>query len=122
MDALTDALRDQEGHPAVQNASPAEIRQWMDAGLPVRLIDVREGREWDYCRIEGAELMPLSQIQEWSQRISPNGGPYVVYCHTGVRSLMACRRLAALGVERLINMRGGIDRWSQQVDSSIPRY
>ncbi len=51
-----------------------------------------------------------------------DGGPYVIYCHHGIRSYQVCTYLSGLGLRNLINMKGGIDRWSRTVDPSVPIY
>ena len=99
-----------------------EVKRRLDGGERLVLVDVREADEWDLCRIEGARLLPLSEIDRWAHALDPRGGPYVVYCHHGVRSRFACTRLAAAGLRGLINLRGGIDAWSQTVDPNVPTY
>lgn len=86
------------------------------------LIDVREPEEFAFCRLEGAQLLPLSQMSQWEADLAASGRPLLIYCHHGVRSARVCARLAALGHEQAINLAGGIDRWSIEVDESIPRY
>jgi rhodanese-related sulfurtransferase len=99
-----------------------EVKRRLGAGERLVLLDVREKAEWDRCRLEGARLMPLSEMDRWVHQLDPDGGPYVVYCHHGVRSRFVCGRLAAVGLRGLINLRGGIDAWSQTVDPSVPTY
>jgi rhodanese-related sulfurtransferase len=105
-----------------ETIEPAEIRRRLDGGEGLSLIDIRERCEWEICRIEGARLMPLSEILYWQHRLDPNGGPYVIYCHHGVRSRYACDYLSRLGQRTLIDMGGGIDRWSRTVDPGVPLY
>ncbi len=100
---------------------PREIARRLKAGEALTLIDIRERDEWDRCRVEGARLLPLSRIQAWQDDLL-DGGPYVLYCHHGVRSRWACTYLAQRGVRGLVNMAGGIDLWSKTVDSSVPTY
>lgn len=101
---------------------PEEIKRRLDAGEKLTLIDVREQNEWDYCRIEGAVLKPMSLTLDWQDEIDKDGGPYVIICHHGVRSRRICQHLESLGVKNLINMAGGIDAWSKTVDASVPLY
>jgi rhodanese-related sulfurtransferase len=84
---------------------------------------VREPHEWEAARIEGARLFPLGgfegrleELAAWRER------PIVVHCHHGGRSRRACELLLARGFSRVENLRGGIDAWSQEIDSSVPRY
>ena len=107
---------------AFQEASPSQIKLRLDAGERMRLLDVRERGEWILCRIAGAQLLPLSEIRAWQERLPRDGGATVLYCHHGVRSRWACHYLASAGIEGLVNLEGGIDRWAQEVDPAVPRY
>jgi len=84
----------------------------------VALIDCREEDEWRFNRIEGARLIPLSRFAA----ASPPAGPAVIYCHHGMRSLRAARHWRSLGSEQVWSMAGGIHRWSEEVDPSVPLY
>jgi rhodanese-related sulfurtransferase len=85
------------------------------------LIDVREDWEFKFAHIEGARLKPLGEIQFWSQTLDKNAA-YVVVCHHGGRSGMACEFLQQLGFKNVKNLDGGIDAWSITVDKTVPRY
>ena len=85
------------------------------------LIDVRETWEFARASIAGAELLPLGQIQEWAAKLD-KAEAYVVVCHHGSRSAMACHYLQTLGFKDVRNLDGGIDAWSIAVDPKIPRY
>lgn len=82
---------------------------------------MREPWEFDVAHIEGATLLPLGQIYEWAQSLDKDT-PYVIMCHHGGRSAMACQVLQSLGFKQVINLDGGIDEWSATVDASVPRY
>lgn len=88
-----------------------------------RLIDCREDDEWHLCRIEGAQLMPLSSFAEkvalWD---NTDTTPIAVYCHHGMRSLQATQYLRAKGFEQSFSVAGGIDVWSREIDPTVPRY
>ena len=88
---------------------------------PPVLIDVREPHEHRFCRIEGAQLMPLGEIEAWAERLDPEA-EIVLQCHTGVRSAHATLYLKQLGFKRVANLRGGIEAWSTEVDPDVPRY
>lgn len=105
-----------------QHLSPSDIKAKIDAGESLRIIDVREAEEFAICKIEGAELKPLSQFPVWSQELQSNTTPTVLLCHHGVRSQQACDFLAQNGVEGLINMLGGINAWADSVEPGMPRY
>lgn len=85
------------------------------------LIDVREPHEWDIGRIEGARLTPLSSFADALASLD-SARDVVVYCKSGVRSAKAVRQLQAAGFRRVWNLAGGILRWSDEIDRSVPRY
>ena len=84
------------------------------------LLDVREDVEWRIGHIPGARLVPLRSLPSVLGTL-PVAREIVVYCHHGTRSRAATELLAANGY-RVSNLVGGIDRWSREVDPSIPRY
>ena len=97
------------------------LEAWLDEGLDVRLLDVREPREHAYCRIEGARLIPMRQIPQSLDEIDGDALT-VAYCHHGPRSAQVVMYLRRQGFERVTNLAGGIDAWSLRVDPSVPRY
>ena len=101
--------------------TPTEFAERAARGERVRLIDVREPEEFELARVEGAELLPLSRFQEWAGALDAEE-EIVVMCHHGIRSAHVCAHLAAQGFTRMVNLAGGIERWSQEVDRSVPRY
>ena len=87
------------------------------------LIDCREPGEWSICQIEGATLIPMQQTPDQLENIqSRSGSRLVVYCHHGVRSLQVAHYLRNQGIVHAQSMAGGIDWWSQTIDTSVPRY
>jgi rhodanese-related sulfurtransferase len=87
------------------------------------LLDVREEDEWAVARIEGSRLVPMSQLGERLDELAAfRDQPIVVLCHHGIRSLNVTHALRHRGFAKTQSMAGGIDRWSQIVDSSVPRY
>ncbi len=112
----------QPGTPgAALEIGPAALRALLAAGEPIDLVDVREPSEWETCRIEGARLAPLSELGDHLASFDPSRR-VVLYCHHGIRSMNALRRLQAAGLTRLQSLAGGIDRWSQEIDPAVPRY
>jgi rhodanese-related sulfurtransferase len=81
---------------------------------------VREPHEHAYARIPGARLIPLATLPRVVAEL-PRDASIVVYCHHGVRSAHAVEFLRAAGITAR-NLTGGIDRWSVEVDPSVPRY
>lgn len=104
-----------------KEAAPREIKQRMDAGEDLTLIDVREPNEMMIAAIDGAEERPMSQAMRWIDAL-PKDGELVIMCHHGGRSAQVAMALAQRGHTNVTNMTGGIDRWSQEVDQSVPRY
>ncbi len=105
-----------------ENLEPAEIKQRLDSGEKLRIIDVRESHEWKICSIPGADQLPLCDFRYWQEEIRTEDGPYVFYSHYGDQSLYVCLLLSRRGVKGLINMVGGISAWSKTVDPSVPTY
>lgn len=103
--------------------TPDEVRRQLQSGS-VALIDVREPQEHQIARIEGAELIPMrtvpARINDLEDRAE--AATLVVYCHHGVRSLQVVNWLREQGLENCQSMAGGIERWSVEIDPSVPRY
>ncbi len=101
--------------------TPAELAARRERGEEVRVIDVREPEEFALARVEGVELLPLSRFEEWAGALKPED-EIVVMCHHGIRSAQVCAYLARQGFTKMINLAGGIDRWTTEVDRRVPRY
>ena len=88
------------------------------------LIDVREPGEFQIARIAGAELIPMRTVPAELSRLDAQAdeSSLVVYCHHGVRSLNVVHWLREQGVEACQSMAGGIERWSTEIDPTMPRY
>jgi rhodanese-related sulfurtransferase len=104
-----------------ETITPKQLDERIKRGEGLRIIDVREPIEYEIARIEGAELLPLSRFNEWAGALNPEE-ELVVMCHHGIRSAQVCAMLMRGGFARLYNLAGGIDRWSQEVDGSVPQY
>ncbi len=104
-----------------ETITPKQLEARIKRRERLRLIDVREPIEYEIARIEGAELLPLSKFNEWAAALNPDE-EIVVMCHHGIRSAQVCAMLMRGGFKRLYNLAGGIDRWSQEVDQSVPQY
>jgi adenylyltransferase/sulfurtransferase len=85
------------------------------------LIDVREPYEYEIARIDGARLIPLGELETHLSEL-PRTGTLVLQCHSGGRSEHATRLLQQAGFENAMNLEGGIDAWSVEVDPAVPRY
>ena len=105
----------------VPEIEPRALAERVAAGTPPLLLDVREPREWELARIVGARLVPLATLNSAIERLERDA-EIVVYCKTGGRSAQAARRLRDAGFTRVWNLAGGIRRWSEDVDASVPKY
>ena len=106
---------------AVPTISVQELKGKMDAGEAFELVDVREPFEYEIARIDGAKLIPLGEIGERFGELQEEQ-PIIVHCHSGQRSAQAVRLLRQRGFTKVYNLEGGIDAWSDQIDSSVPKY
>ena len=116
----------QEEAGAVENISVRELKTLLDAGGDdVVLLDVRMPQEAEIATIPGAVLVPLDQIENGSAieqvRQLAAGKRLYAHCKLGGRSAKALIALKREGIEG-INVSGGIDAWSQEIDSSVQRY
>jgi rhodanese-related sulfurtransferase len=107
--------------------SVEELAQRLNSDVvdKLQLIDVREPEEVAIARIEGFEVLPLSQFADWADSIQTRFDPHgetLVMCHHGIRSAQMCEWLSRQGFTCVKNVAGGIDAYSVLVDPSIPRY
>jgi rhodanese-related sulfurtransferase len=103
--------------------SPQEAQRRLNAGKAI-FIDVREPEEFRTARIDGARLIPMQDIPAELQKLEELAGEneLLLFCHHGVRSLQAAQWLREHGLENCFSVTGGIDRWSREIDPSVPRY
>jgi adenylyltransferase/sulfurtransferase len=98
-----------------------ELQRRLDAGEPLRLLDVREPWECAIARLPGSVNIPLGEIPaRW--RELEGEAPIVVLCKAGSRSRRAAQFLLAQGLPRVANLSGGIDAWTRDVDPSLSSY
>jgi sulfur-carrier protein adenylyltransferase/sulfurtransferase len=118
--------------PAAQEAAPVstsnateitavELKQRLDRGDKLRIIDVREPNEWQINRIPGAQLIPLGEIARRYAELDPNE-EFVMQCKIGGRSAKAADFLRSVGFKKVLNLRGGILEWIDKVDPTMPKY
>jgi rhodanese-related sulfurtransferase len=106
-----------------EEIAPQQLTQWLADSAEICLIDCREADEWGYNRIEGAKHWPLSKFPELGRALlESTDWPMVIYCHHGVRSLHLTRWLRHQGRGEVYSMHGGIDRWSREIDPTVPLY
>jgi rhodanese-related sulfurtransferase len=100
---------------------PSEVKQRLDKGEKMLLVDVREPHEYALCHIEGAVLIPMGSIPANLQKLDVDE-EVICFCHHGMRSMDVANWLRAQGVRSAKSMSGGIDRWSTEIDPKVPRY
>ena len=100
---------------------PGEVKRLLEQDKDVVLLDVRETHEFDIVRIEGATLIPLSELHLRTNELD-TADTIVTYCHHGQRSLQAIKTLEFFGFKKLKHLRGGIDAWAGEVDPEMARY
>ena len=99
-----------------------ELKQRLDSGEQVQIIDVREPNEYATARLPDSRHIPLGQVVGRMSEIDP-GMDTVVHCKMGGRSAKAIEALRRAGFTgRLTNLKGGITAWSNEVDPSVPKY
>jgi len=106
----------------MEEITPAELKQRLDKGDDIQIVDVREDNEVAIGRIPNSIHIPLGQIMGRINEIDPNRET-VVHCKMGGRSARAIDALQRSGYQgKLMNLKGGILRWSDEVDPSVPKY
>jgi rhodanese-related sulfurtransferase len=106
--------------PDYRNITPRTLKERLEAGDELELLDVREPWEFGMARIEGSRLIPMNALPERVAELDP-AAETVVICHHGARSAYVTRALERSGFPNVWNLEGGLDAYSQ-VDDSIPRY
>jgi len=103
--------------------TPRELRELLDSGKPLALIDVREPVEWDINHIEGAELIPKAVFEsgEALAKLQVDRTP-VFYCKTGVRSAEVLAIVKKAGFSDAVHVQGGIVAWGKQLEPDMVMY
>lgn len=102
--------------------SAAEVKSLRDSGQEFTLLDVREPWEFEAAQIAGSMHMPMGDVPaRFQQELDPENH-IVVVCHHGVRSMNVTAWLRQQGFEKVQSLRGGIDRWSREIDPTVPLY
>ncbi len=111
----------QAADDTMQTVTPSELKQELDSGKDVFILDVREPHEYEICCLEGATLIPLGQVPARIEELNREHD-IVVMCRSGARSGKATQFLAQKGFPKVRNLTGGILAWSDEVDPSVPKY
>ncbi|MGA2373366.1 MAG: molybdopterin-synthase adenylyltransferase MoeB [Candidatus Korobacteraceae bacterium] len=112
-----------EQKPATANIgdmTPEELKQRLDAGDDLFVLDVRDPHEYQICNL-GGHLIPLNDLPKRVGELDPSR-EIVVHCKLGGRSAKAVDFLKQAGFARVHNLAGGINAWSERVDPKVPKY
>ncbi|QTJ69034.1 adenylyltransferase/sulfurtransferase MoeZ [Rhodococcus sp. ZPP] len=123
-DAFCGVVSD-EGQAAAAGSTitATELRDLLDAGKDIQIVDVREPVEWDIVHLPGAVLIPKDRILSGEALAElPQNKPIVLHCKTGVRSAEALAALKKAGFSDATHLQGGVIAWARQVDTSLPVY
>ena len=106
---------------AATEISPVELKQRLDRGDNLKIVDVREPHEYEINKITGSLLIPLGDIPKRYVELDPSD-EIVVQCKMGGRSAKAAEFLRSKGFTHVLNLTGGILAWIDKVDPSQPKY
>ena len=101
---------------------PLEVKAMLDeSSSSIMLLDVREKWEFDLCHIPKSIHMPIAEV---ILRISEleKTNPIIIICHNGRRSLHIGLELIEKGFDNVINLKGGVDQWADDIDTSMTKY
>jgi adenylyltransferase/sulfurtransferase len=104
----------------VPEITPEELKQRLDAGEDLFILDVREPHEYQICHLNG-HLIPLGDLPQRVHELD-SSREIVAHCRSGVRSAKAVDFLRQAGFRKVKNLKGGILAWSDKVDPSVPKY
>ena len=108
-------------NPAEHAIQPHRLKQLIDNGHDIVLLDVREAWEYKIVHLNDAKQIPLGELPQQLPSLNPYA-EIVVYCHKGIRSFDAVHLLQQLGFKRVRSLVGGIDRWAREIDTELQRY
>lgn len=106
--------------PQVKQIPVGELKKLIDSGERMEFIDVRTPEERARASIDGTVLFTAEEDQRLSRL--PKDSILVFHCHHGGRSQQAAEHFASQGFSNVLNVMGGIDAWSQEIDPGVPRY
>lgn len=106
----------------MQEITATELKQRLDNGDDIQIVDVREANEVAIGRIPDSIHIPLAQVLNRMSEIDPSRET-VIHCKMGGRSARAIEALERSGFKgNLLNLKGGLIAWSNEVDPSVPKY
>ncbi|CAA9383780.1 MAG: Sulfur carrier protein adenylyltransferase [uncultured Rubrobacteraceae bacterium] len=111
------AAEEKNGVPEI---TVQDLKQKMDDGEPINVLDVREPHEYEVANI-GVRLVPLGELPRRLAEFDQSEN-FAIHCKTGGRSAKAVKLLQDAGFENVYNVKGGITAWSEEIDPSVPKY
>jgi len=107
----------------MQALTAVQLAEWLadDSRAKPLLLDVREPWEFQTCRIDGAQSMPMNSVPQRIEELEPDT-EIVAICHHGMRSAQVAMFLERNGFGKLWNLQGGVAAWAAQVDPKMPTY
>lgn len=107
----------------MQQISASQLKDWLDDPQREKplLVDVREPWEFQACKIEGAQSMPMRSVPARYMELNRDAD-VVVICHHGARSFQVGLFLEQQGFGKVINLYGGVAAWARDVDPAMPTY
>ena len=107
----------------VPEITVSELKERLDRGDRVTILDVREPYEWGISNLGeyGAKLIPMGELAERLEELDPED-EIVIQCRSGNRSAHATQFLRSRGYPKVANLHGGILAWSDEIDSSKKKY
>ena len=111
------AVAQENGVPEI---TVRELKQKMDNGEPINVLDVREPHEYEVANI-GVKLVPLGELPRRLAEFDQDEN-FAIHCKTGGRSAKAVKLLQDAGFGNVYNVKGGITAWSEEIDPSVPKY
>lgn len=106
---------------SVTELPASTLKQRLEAGEPLLVLDVREPWEYAIAHLEGSLNIPLNEIPRRLKELDAESD-IIVMCKVGGRSRRAAEFLSAQGFDRVSNLSGGIDAWTRDIDPSLPSY
>jgi monothiol glutaredoxin len=107
--------------PRVKSITAPELKKWIDEGKGFELLDIRTDQERRFAKVDRAKSLD-GDVEEVLGGVDKDKTPLVLMCHHGSRSRAAAERFVREGWKQVYNLEGGIDAWSQKIDSAVPRY
>ena len=104
----------------VPEIMPRELKARLDRGEDLFILDVREPHEYQICNLRG-HLIPLGELPRRVHELD-SSREIVAHCRSGKRSAEAVDFLRKAGFRKILNLKGGILAWSDEVDASVPKY